>query len=110
MVWMSILLFALVTRLVVPSSGYFPFQQTVRVESSFVQIDATVTDKDGNHIRGLKAENFRVLEDGTAQKITGVDFCDVHQSETDATANPISIEWIIPPIPTAFERSARATV
>ena len=64
-----------------------------------MQIDAIVTDKSGNHIHGLKAENFQVFEDRTTQKITGVDFCDIHQSETDATANPVSIDMDNPADP-----------
>jgi VWFA-related protein len=88
---MSVLSCALILGIVASSSGFPASQQTVRVESSFVQIDATVTDKDGNRVRDLKAENFRVLEDGKAQKISGVDYCDVHQHGTDIIANPVSI-------------------
>ena len=98
-VWMSIPLSALVTLLVVPSSGSSHSQQTVRVESSFVQIDAIVTDKNGNRIHGLKAENFQIFEDRTSQKITAVDFCEVHPSGVDADANPVSIDMDNPTDP-----------
>jgi VWFA-related protein len=88
----SILIVALVAALVVPALAITSSQQTVRVESSFVQVDVTVTDKNGNRVRGLKPENFQIFEDRTSQKITAVDFCDVHQSGTGADANPASID------------------
>ena len=39
---------------------------SVSVESNLVNVDAVVTDNDGNIITGLKKENFRVLDDGAA--------------------------------------------
>ena len=35
-----------------------------------VNVDAVVTDNDGNYVTGLKKENFRILEDGAPQEIT----------------------------------------
>jgi VWFA-related protein len=43
---------------------------SVSVESNLVNVDAVVTDNDGNIITGLKKENFRVLDDGQPQQIT----------------------------------------
>ena len=43
---------------------------SVSVESNLVNVDAVVTDQDGNVLTGLKKENFRVLDDGQAQQIT----------------------------------------
>jgi VWFA-related protein len=40
------------------------------VSSQLVNVDAVVTDGDGNFLPGLKKENFRVLEDGKPQIIT----------------------------------------
>jgi VWFA-related protein len=82
---------ACMSAVVVPLLASTSSQQTVRVESSFVQVDATVTDKNGNRIRGLKSENFQVLEDNKPQKITAADYCDVHEHGTDDVANPVSI-------------------
>ncbi len=47
-----------------------PPQATITAESNLVNIDATVTDQDGNVLTNLKKENFRVLDDGHAQQIT----------------------------------------
>jgi hypothetical protein len=82
---------AFVLAVALPLVGFSFSQQTVRVESSFVQLDAMVADKDGNRIRGLKAENFRVLEDNSPQKIAAVDFFDVSKAVVDANAEPIYI-------------------
>ncbi|HUK31623.1 MAG TPA: VWA domain-containing protein, partial [Candidatus Acidoferrum sp.] len=60
-----------------------------------VQIDATVTDKDGKLIKGLKAENFELYEEGKLQKIEKVDYEDMEKIETagnDPDAAPIVIE------------------
>ena len=43
--------------------------QAIKLEADLVTIDATVTDKDGNFIRKLKAEDFVVYEDGQPQKL-----------------------------------------
>jgi VWFA-related protein len=41
----------------------------IKLESDLVTVDATVTDKDGNYIRDLKADDFAVYEDGVLQKL-----------------------------------------
>jgi VWFA-related protein len=86
-----VLITAFILAVVLPAVGFSSSQQTVRVESSFVQLDAMVTDKDGNHIRGLKPENFRVLEDNVAQRISAVDFFDVSKAVADVSAEPIYV-------------------
>ena len=35
-----------------------------------VSVDVVVTDNNGNYLKGLKKENFRITEDGTVQTIT----------------------------------------
>jgi VWFA-related protein len=41
----------------------------ITAHSDLVLVPALVTDKSGNHISGLKQEDFTLLENGTAQKI-----------------------------------------
>lgn len=43
---------------------------TLRVNVPLVDVDVTVTTKNGEFIPGLKKENFRVLEDGVPQQVT----------------------------------------
>jgi VWFA-related protein len=50
-------------------SGAAP-QVTIASVSNLVNIDAVVTDNDGDILRNLKRENFRVLDDGQPQQIT----------------------------------------
>src|ERR1700749_2287406 len=42
----------------------------IAVESNVVNIDAVVTDHDGNIVAGLKKENFRILDEGQPQQGT----------------------------------------
>ncbi len=59
-----------------------------------VQIDAVVTDKDGKLIKGLKPENFEMLEEGKVQKLEAADYYDTEKIETAANgdAEPIVID------------------
>ncbi len=45
-------------------------QVAITVQSNVVNIDAVVTDQDGNIITGLKKDNFRVLDDDKPQQIS----------------------------------------
>jgi VWFA-related protein len=47
-----------------------PPEVAISVESNLVNVDAVVTDQDGNILAGLKKENFRILDEGQAQIIT----------------------------------------
>jgi VWFA-related protein len=42
----------------------------VRVETQLVTVPTVVTDRNGRPVAGLRAENFVVLEDGKAQRVT----------------------------------------
>jgi VWFA-related protein len=44
--------------------------EVVRITTNLVQIDAVVTDKKGNHVADLTADDFEILEDGRPQQIT----------------------------------------
>ena len=43
---------------------------SIKVDVPLVNLDVLVTTKDGQTIPGLKKENFKIIEDGTAQKIS----------------------------------------
>ena len=42
---------------------------TISVQSNIVNVDAIVTDADGNLVTGLKIQNFRVLDNGQPQQV-----------------------------------------
>lgn len=46
----------------------------VKITTKLVQVDVVVTDKKGNQVRDLGAGDFELLQDGKAQKITGVTY------------------------------------
>src|SRR5437868_3398011 len=54
---------------------------TIQVNVPVVTLDAMVQTKDGHFIPGLKAGNFKILEDGVPQKLTSFS-----QSEAPITA------------------------
>jgi VWFA-related protein len=58
----------------------------IKLKADLVAVDATVTDKDGNFIRNLKADDFAVYEDGAAQKL---DFFEA--SEQAALTRPLAV-------------------
>src|SRR5689334_14413843 len=58
----------------------------VKLKADLVTVDATVTDKNGNFIRNLKADDFAVYEDGAAQKL---DFFEA--SEQAALTRPLAV-------------------
>jgi len=57
----------------------------IRVTTNLVLIDARVTDHNGKPIRGLKPEQFTVLEDDKPQKISTFQYFDVAAIETAGT-------------------------
>ena len=46
----------------------------VKISTDLIQIDVTVTDKNGKVVTGLGPANFRVLENGEEQKISNLTF------------------------------------
>jgi VWFA-related protein len=67
--------------LAVPATPQNSPQYTLRTSTELVLVNVTVRDKQGNFVRDLKAEDFRLAEDGKAQEILSVDV-----ENTDAIA------------------------
>jgi VWFA-related protein len=70
-----------------------PGQSPLRVTSDLVRIDVEVTDKSGKPIRGLRAEQFTVTDDGKPQAISSFSYADIESIETAGTedAKPIVV-------------------
>src|ERR1700704_6489280 len=50
---------------------------TFRVEVNYVEEDVRVIDRTGNFVRGLKREDFQLMEDGKPQKINTFGMADI---------------------------------
>lgn len=67
--------------------------EVVRVTTNLVQIDVTVTDRDGRQVRDLRPEEFEVFEDGRQQTLTnfsyiGLDANAAASQPSDKTKKP----------------------
>ncbi|MHB8755453.1 MAG: VWA domain-containing protein [Candidatus Acidiferrales bacterium] len=59
----------------------------MRANVDLVVIDAEVTGRDGKAIRGLRADQFTLLEDGKPQKILSFVYSDIESLETAGKTN-----------------------
>lgn len=57
----------------------------VKITTKLVQVDVVVTDKKGNQVRDLRAADFELLQDGKAQKITGVTYVPIDSAQVTST-------------------------
>jgi VWFA-related protein len=64
--------------------------QTLKLSAELVTVDAAVTDREGNFIRNLKAEDFTIYEDGVPQRL---DFFEANQEA--ALTRPIAVVFAI---------------
>jgi VWFA-related protein len=60
-----------------------PPEVTFQVEVNYVDVDAVVTDENGNFITGLAREDFEVFEDGKPQKIDMFSYVEIPREKTD---------------------------
>src|SRR5712691_8226099 len=60
-----------------PQTPPQPQPPTFKVRVDYVEVDIVVTDKQGNIVRGLKKEDFQVLEDGKSQAISAFTTVDI---------------------------------
>ena len=66
---------------------------TFRVEVNYVEIDAIVTDEQGNFVRNLTKDDFEVTEEGTRQDVSLVSLVDIPLVKPDAPLfSPTTIE------------------
>src|ERR1035438_6821654 len=78
-----------------------PADYTFRVQTDLVLVNVTVRDKNGNLIRGLKPEDFTILEDNKPQKVVSSDVENI-----DAVANQDVAQTNLLPGPPTAEGSA----
>lgn len=65
----------------------------LRAQSNVVRIDVEVTDSSGKAIKGLRADQFEVTDDGKAQKISSFSYSDIEKVEaaTEENTKPIVV-------------------
>ena len=66
-------------------------QPVLRTSSDLVRIDVEVTDRSGKPLKGLKADQFAVTDDGQAQKVSIFSYEDIEAVEAapDTDSKPI---------------------
>lgn len=63
------IIFVLLVFSLLPVVAQSGDDEVISVDTSIVVLNATVTDKSGEAVRGLERQSFRVLEDGVEQEI-----------------------------------------
>ncbi|HMJ08539.1 MAG TPA: VWA domain-containing protein, partial [Pyrinomonadaceae bacterium] len=71
----------------------------VKITSELVQLDAVVTDKDGNQVTNLTRDDFEVLQDGKPQKIVGFSYVDTMPSAGPAASDKTAVKGSVVPPP-----------
>lgn len=73
-----------------PAQDKKPREEIVKIDTDLVTVEAVATDKAGNYVRNLKAEDFRLFVDGQPRKI---DFFSVTDEVT--TSRPLAIVFAL---------------
>lgn len=61
-----------------------PDEDVVKISTNLIQIDVTVTDKNGNVVTNLKPEDFEIYENGKSRDISNFSFVDLLTRQDDA--------------------------
>lgn len=82
----------------------------VKISTTLIQLDVTVVDGKGKVVRGLKPEDFEILENGERQKISNFSFISAEkQIGPDIAAQPDAMGVPAPPAAVKMD-SVRRTV
>lgn len=82
----------------------------VKISTTLIQVDVTVTDKNGKIITDLKPEDFEIFENNDKQEITNFSFVSVGSDATQTQIIPKSKEKNsvpLPPVPLRPEQVRR---
>lgn len=83
-----------------------PDEDVVKISTTLIQVDVTVTDKNGKIVTGLKPEDFEVFENNQKQDITNFSFVAAAPDAaiTAAAAPKKDSKTVVPPPPAAALR------
>lgn len=79
----------------------------VKISTSLVQLDATVTDSKGNVIRDLTQDDFEIFENGIKQPISGFSFVSYTPRKVGTQTAGSSGSVVGPPVPPTAVRPDR---
>src|SRR6266480_5989741 len=74
-------------------------EDVVRISTNLVQVDAVITDKNGQLIRDLRPDEVQIFEDGHQQKITHFSFVTTESPFDSQPARAEPIDRSAPPAP-----------
>jgi VWFA-related protein len=81
---------ALVLFLVLPVAAQKTDEDVIRIDTDLVTFEATVTDANGQPVRGLKSKDFRILEDGVERPVAFFE-----QQRRENFARPMSVVFAL---------------
>jgi len=93
-------------------------QNVFRATTNFVSVDVVVRDRSGNVVKGLKADDFLVSEEGKAQQVLSFDFEEVSTEKLPAntpTSPVLGLEQLqnaanrtVPPLTSSAAQAMKA--
>ena len=89
-------------------------EEVIRINVNLVQVDALVTDAQGNLVENLKKEDFEIRQDGKPQVITNFSFISTRPGQPAAPApppargkKPVNNPGAPPPVPVRASQARR---
>lgn len=65
-------------------------EESIKISTSLIQVDVTVTDKNGNVVMDLRPEEFEIYQNGKKQTITNFSF--ISAEKTTGNPNPQTVK------------------
>lgn len=94
-----VFLFAITNFAQTPTPTPVEDNDVVKISTTLIQIDVTVTDKKGKIISDLKPEDFEIYENGEKQEITNFSFVTTNSEPVQTPKISPTKEKIIIPVP-----------
>ncbi|MCU0238910.1 MAG: VWA domain-containing protein [Pyrinomonadaceae bacterium] len=83
-------------------------EDVVVISTNLIQIDVTVTDKNGNIVKNLKPEDFEILENGKKQNISNFSFISTVSENTNSAKTIVADKnSVLPTKPLKPEQNKR---
>lgn len=73
--------------------------EVVKITTNLVQVDAVVTDRNGNLVTDLKPDEVRIFEDDKQQKVTNFSYINAASPEMGNRSGPVRLDKNAPPAP-----------